>query len=101
MRLRRVAAHKVDQHLDRQDAFAPALVLGDDLQQILPRQVVAGLQIDDPHLPAGADEPGNVVKGDIVARLGVVEAAACIALDQQRGRLVSLSHGSSGSAFAA
>ena len=99
--LGRITAHQVGQHVDGQDILAPPLVLGDDLQQILPGQVVAAFQIDDLDLPPRADEAGNILKRDVIAGLGVVEPPAGITLDQKRGLGVGLGHGSSGDAFAA
>ena len=83
LRLRGVAAHEVGQHVDRQDVLATRLVLGDDLQQILPGQIVARAQIDDANLAPLADHAGDLVQGHVVAGFGVVEPAAGIALDQQ------------------
>jgi hypothetical protein len=82
--LRGIAAHQVGQHGDGQDALAAAFMLGDDLQEILARQVVAGFQIDDLHLAAFADEACDILERDVVRGFGVVEATACVALDQQR-----------------
>jgi len=65
-------------------------MLGHDLQQILPRQVVAGFQVDDLHLAARADEACDVFQCDVIRRLGVIEAAAGVALYQKR--LVGLGH---------
>ena len=86
--LRRVAAHEVGQDVDRQDAFAPALVLGDDLQEILPREIVAGLQVDDLHVSPIPDEARDVLERHVIAGLGIVETTAGVTLDQQRVFLI-------------
>jgi hypothetical protein len=84
LRLRRIGAHQVSQHADRQNVLPPAFVFGDDLQKVLPGQVVAGFQIDDLHLAPVADEPGDIVERHVVGCLGVVEPSAGIPLDQER-----------------
>ena len=58
-------------------------MFGDDLQKVLPRQVVARFQIDDLDLAPITDEPGDVLQRNVVAGLRVVEPAACVAFDQQ------------------
>jgi hypothetical protein len=93
LRLRRIAAHQIGQHIGGQDVFAPAFVLGNDLQQILPGQIVSGLQIDDLHLTATADESGDILQRDVIAGFSVVEPAAGVTLDQQGRCLVELGHG--------
>ncbi|OIQ75544.1 hypothetical protein GALL_427850 [mine drainage metagenome] len=65
-------------------------MLCDDLQKVLPRQVVATFQVDDLHFAPGADEPRDVVQRDVIAGFRVVETTARIALNQQR--LVSFGH---------
>jgi hypothetical protein len=96
--LGRVAAHEVGENVRWQHALALGLVLGDDLEEVLARQVVAGLEVHDLHLAPRADEARDVLQRDVVARLGVVEAAAGVALDEER--LVGVGHGQ-GSPFCA
>jgi len=59
-------------------------MFGHDLQQVLAGQVVARLQVDDLYLAPVPDERRDILEGDVIAGLGVVEPAAGIALDQQR-----------------
>ena len=88
---RHVAAHEVVQHIHGKYVFSTAFMLGDDLQKILAGQVVAGLQIDDLHLSALTNETRDILKRDVVAGLGVIKAAAGVALDQKG--FFSISHG--------
>ena len=60
-------------------------MLGHDLEEVLPGQVIAGFQIDDLHLAAIADKAGDIVERHVIGRLGVVQAAACVTLDEKRG----------------
>src|SRR5690606_8093173 len=79
-----VAADKICQHIDRQHVLAPAFVLGDDLQEILPGEVVTRLEVDDLDLAPLADERGDVFERHIVAGFRVVEPTARVPLDQKR-----------------
>jgi hypothetical protein len=65
-------------------------MLGDDLQQVLAGQVIAGFQINDLHLAARPDEACDVFQRHVIRRLGVIEPAAGVALDQKR--LVGIGH---------
>lgn len=78
-----IAAHQLGQDIDGQHVFASTLVFGDDLQQVLARDIIAALEVDDLDVAPISNEPGDIVEGDVVAGLGVVEPAARVAFDQQ------------------
>ena len=47
-------------------------MLGNDLQQVLAGQFIAGLEVDNLHLAASTDEGRDVLKRDVIAGLGVI-----------------------------
>ena len=47
-------------------------MFGNDLKQILAGQVVAAFEIDNLNIAPLADKTGDVVKGHIIAGLGVI-----------------------------
>ena len=73
----------IGQHINRQHALAVAFVVGDDLQQVLPGQIVARFKVDDLHLAPFADECRDIVERHVITGFGIVETPAGVALDQQ------------------
>jgi hypothetical protein len=58
-------------------------MLGDDLQQVLPGQVITAFQINNLDVATLADKSRNVVERHIVTGFGVVQTTACISFDQE------------------
>src|SRR3546814_5625840 len=59
-------------------------MLGDDLQQHLPGQVVAALGVADLEVLAIDDQLADILDGDVARNVGVVEATVRIFLDDAR-----------------
>src|SRR3546814_13330991 len=59
-------------------------MLGDDLQQHLPGQVIAALGVEDLEVLAVDDQLADILDGDVAGDVGVVEATAREFLDDER-----------------
>src|SRR5690606_14208212 len=84
--LQRVAVQADDlrQQLGREHRLPVLLVLGDDLQQHLPGQVLAALGVADLEVLAVDDQLADILDGDVAGNVRVVEAAVRIFLDDAR-----------------
>src|SRR5690606_6756855 len=84
--LQRVAVEADDlaEQLGREHWLPVLLVLGDDLQQHLPGQVLAALGVADLEVLAVDDQLADVLDGDVARNVGVVEATVRILLDDAR-----------------
>jgi hypothetical protein len=82
--LQRIAV-AADQRLEqrgREDRPPELLLVGDDLQQDQPCDVLVGLVLDHLHAHAGDHQVADVVQGDVAALRGVVQAPVCVLLDE-------------------
>src|SRR5690606_34451170 len=81
--LQRVTVETDDlaEQLGRQHRLAVLLVLGDDLQQHLPGQVLARARVADLELLVVDDQLADVLDRDVAGDLGVVQATVGIFLD--------------------
>ena len=69
------------ERIKRQNASALLFLFVNDLRQRDARQVLFGLVVDDRDVLAALDHGGNVLERDVTARLGIVQLAILIALD--------------------
>ncbi len=81
-----VEADDLREHRGGEHRRAARLLLQDDLQQDAARQVLAGLGVDDLELLVLEHQLLDVGQRDVGARLGVVEPAVRVLLDQANGR---------------
>src|SRR3546814_1627005 len=79
-----VQADDLAQQLGRQHRLPVLFMLGDDLQQHLPGQVIAALGVADLEVLAVDDQLADILDGDVAGDVGVVEATVRVFLDDAR-----------------
>ena len=80
-----VKADDLGQHIGSEQGLAPGLLLQHDLHQHRAGEVVAAVGVPHPQAHPGQHQLAHVRQGDVTARLGVVEAAIGVLLDQSHG----------------
>src|SRR5581483_9389464 len=83
-----VEANQLPQEADRQQIRAPAFLLDDDLREDRMGEVFAGLRVVDDKVSLAAHHFGEVLERHIGARVGIIEPAVGVFLDDDRPALL-------------